>query len=120
MARLEAAAHRANTKVLLHPSSSRNVVLSSNHVATAVVEFHDRLDIESSRQSLEARRWAEAASEARSKVLETGANGVGAARRFGVDRVGRARSAPRKLSSRLVVDGPLRRRDHGEGREEGA
>jgi hypothetical protein len=42
-----------------------------------------RLGIEPGRQSLDARRWADAAAEARDEVLETGAVGVNAARRLG-------------------------------------
>jgi hypothetical protein len=56
MARMDAAAGMANTKVLVHPTKSRTVVHSSDHVATAVVDFQGRLGIERGRQSLEARR----------------------------------------------------------------
>ena len=65
MARMDAAAGTANAKVLLHPTKSRAVVQSSNHVAIAVDDFHGRLGIESGRQSLEARRWVDAATEVR-------------------------------------------------------
>jgi rRNA processing protein Krr1/Pno1 len=46
MARLDAAAGTANTKVLLHPAASPAVVHSGNHVAIAVDDFHGRLGIE--------------------------------------------------------------------------
>lgn len=58
MARLDAAAARANTGVLRHPTKAREVVHASNQVGTAVLEFHGRLGIEGGRQSLDARRWA--------------------------------------------------------------
>jgi hypothetical protein len=109
MARLDAAASRANTKVLLHPARSRDVVHSSNHVALAVGDFHGRLGIEDGRQSLEARRWADAATEVRSKALETGAGGLDAARRLGNETFDRARSARGQLSRR-IAERPLRRR----------
>ena len=101
MARMDAAAGTANTKVLLHPTTSRAVVHSSNHVAIAVVDFHGRLGIESGRQSLEARRWADAAAEVRDKALETGAE-----RR-------RCRQAPRQRDPRpgQIGDGQVLRRD---------
>jgi hypothetical protein len=102
MARMDAAANTANTKVLLHPTTSRGVVHSSNHVAIAVVEFHGRLGIERGRQSLEARRWADAATEARDRVLETGADGIDAARNLGKEALGRGRSAMGKLSSGIA------------------
>lgn len=113
MARMDAAAGTANTKVLLHPATSRDVVASSNHVAIAVVDFHGRLGIERSRQSLEARRWGDAATEVRDKALEAGADGVDAARRLGSETVDRAKSASGKLSSR-IAERALRRRGDDE------
>jgi len=110
VARMEAAASLANAKVLLHPGRSRDVVNSSNHVALAVGDFHGRLGIERGRQSLEARRWTDAATEMRSKVLQTGADSVGAARRLGNDTFDRARSARGQLSRR-IAERPLRRRE---------
>ena len=110
MARMEAAASLANAKVLLHPGRSRDVVNSSNHVALAVGDFHGRLGIERGRQSVEARRWTDAATEVRSKVLQTGADGVGAARRLGNDTFDRARST-RNVLSRRIAERPLRRRE---------
>lgn len=117
MARMDAAAGAANAKVLLHPTASKTVVHSSNHVAIAVVDFHARLGIESGRQSLDARRWADAATEARDRVLETGAEGVDVARRLGNETFGRTRSVTGKLSSGLAERG-LRRRGDNEGRTE--
>ncbi|MEV0597625.1 hypothetical protein [Nonomuraea cavernae] len=99
MARMDAAARKANTKVLLHPATSRAVVHSSDHVAIAVVDFHGRLGIERGRRPLEARRWVDAAAEVRDKVLETGAEGVDAARHLGNETLDRARSVTGKLSS---------------------
>lgn len=102
MTRMNAAAVTANTKVLLHPTTCRDVVQSSNHVEVSVVAFHGRLGIERGRQSLEARRWADAATEARGKVLEMGAERVDAARRLGSDSLDRARSSTGKLSSEIA------------------
>lgn len=109
MARLDAAASRANAKVLLHPVKSRDVVHTSNRVALVVRDFHGRLGIAGDRESLEARRWADAANEVRSKVLETGADGADAARRLGNESFDRARSATSRLSTRINAR-PLRRR----------
>lgn len=81
--RMETAAGLANEKVLMHPIASRDVVNSSNHVVAGVVEFQGRLGIGDSRRSLDARRWVDAAGEVREKVLETGSEGVAAARRLG-------------------------------------
>jgi hypothetical protein len=117
MIRMDAAADRANMKVLLHPTSSRAVVDSSNHVATGVVVFHERLGIERGRQSLEAKRWTDAATEVRDKVLETGAEGVDAATRLGNETLDRARSVTDKLAIRLA-ERALRRRGDDEERDE--
>ncbi|MBB2742695.1 UNVERIFIED_ORG: hypothetical protein FHR35_002517 [Microbispora rosea subsp. rosea] len=116
MARMHAAAGTANTKVLLHPTTSRAVVHSSGQVAIAVVDFHGRLGIERSRQSLEARRWVDAAAEVRDKVLETGAEGVDAARHLGNETLDRARSVTGKLSSG-IAERALRRRGDDEERD---
>ncbi|MCT9931033.1 hypothetical protein N5079_12485 [Planotetraspora sp. A-T 1434] len=115
MARMEAAADTANTKVLLHPTTSRAVVHSSNHVEITVVDFHGRLGIERGRQSLEARRWVDAAAEARDKVLETGAESVDAARRLGNETLDRARSVTGKISSGIAERALRRRGDDEEG-----
>jgi hypothetical protein len=114
MARMDAAAGTANTKVLLHPTTSRDVVHSSNHVAIAVVDFHGRLGIERGRTSLEARRWADAATEVRDKALEKGADGVDAARRLGNETLTRAKSATGDLSSGIAERARRRRRDDEE------
>jgi hypothetical protein len=118
MARMDAAAGTANTKVLLHPTISRDVVHSSNHVANAVVDFHGRLGIERGRQSLEARRWADAATEVTDKAREAGADGVDAARRLGNETLDRATSATGKLSSRIAERALRRRRDEKRDEED--
>jgi len=118
MARMDTAAGTANTKVLLHPTTSRDVVHSSNHVANAVVDFHGRLGIERGRQSMEARRWADAATDVRDKALETGADGVDAARRLGNETLDRAKSGTGKLSSRITERALRRRRDEKRDEED--
>ncbi|MEU1606673.1 hypothetical protein [Micromonospora matsumotoense] len=124
LARMDAAAGTANAKVLLNPTTSRAVVHSTNHVATAVVDFHGRLGIERDHRSWNARRWRDAAGEVRDrvletgtevrdkvvdtgagvkdKVLETGAEGIGAASRFGVGAFGRARSVMGRVSGEVA------------------
>lgn len=114
MARMDAAAGTANRKVLLHPGKATSVVASSNTVAVAVVDFQGRLGIERDRDSLEARRWLEAAVEVRDKVRHSGASGVGAAKHVGGQTLGRAKTVTGNVSS------GIRKRVHGrrEGWEE--
>ncbi|MEU2238366.1 hypothetical protein ABZ572_03050 [Streptomyces sp. NPDC018338] len=107
--RMHTAAGTANAKVLLHPTTSREVVHARNHVEVAVVDFHGRLGIDRGQESLEARRWKDAAVEVRDKALEKGAENVDAARRLGTETLDRARSATGKLSSG-IAERALRRR----------
>ena len=118
MARLDEAADTANTKVLLHPAKAPVVVRSSNLVATAVTEFDGRLGIERGRDAVATKRWVDAAADVKDKALETGANGVGAAKRRGNETFDRARSVKGKLSSGVAERVRLRRDGGEDGREE--
>jgi hypothetical protein len=99
--RLGAAASVANQKVLTHPSKSRAIVLSSNHVDSAVADFHHKLGIDHSQRSLDARRWLDAALDVTATAIETGAVGVGVARQLAGETRDRARSATHKVSSEI-------------------
>lgn len=102
MVRMDAAAGTANAKVLLHPTTSRAVVNSSNFVATGVIEFHERLGIDQGRESLDAKGWTEAAVEVRDRAVETGADGVDAARQLGSEALNRAKTVTGKLSNKIT------------------
>jgi len=97
MAHIEAAAGTANAKVLLHPAASPAVVRSSNHVAVAVLDFHDTLGIERSQEPLDARRWVEAATESKDKLVAAGEEGLNTAQRLGKQGYEQARSMAGKL-----------------------
>jgi hypothetical protein len=118
MARMDAAAATANAKVLLHPATAPAVVQSGEHVTSALADFHGRLGIESGRQQLEAKRWVDAVSEVRDKVLETGAESVDASRRLGNEALDRARSVQGKLSSGIAERALRRRGGEDEERDE--
>lgn len=109
LARMDAAAGTANAKVLLHPTSSRAVVDSSNHVTTAVVDFQGRLGIEGDLRALEARRWRDAATDVKDKMLESGAEGVDVAKRVSTETFDRAKSATGKFTSGITQRLPRRR-----------
>jgi hypothetical protein len=121
IARMDAAAGTANAKVLLHPVASKAVVASSNFVSAGVVDFQGWLGIESSRESLDARRWRDAAVDAKDKALETGAEGVelavrlgteGAdlAGRLGTEALDRAKTVSSKISAGIAERLPQRRK----------
>ncbi len=109
ISRMDLVADLANSKVLLHPAASSVVVRSSNSVAATVTTFHELLGIQGDRQSLEARRWSEAASQVRDRALESGAEGVEAARRRGDEAFTRARLIGGRVSRAAVERAPRRR-----------
>ena len=111
--RMDAAAHRANTRLLWHPTASPAVTHARNTVATGVRDLHWLLGTESDRLAWKTRRWLDAAAEAKDKVLETGAEGVDTARQLGNEAFDRARSVRAKLSSR-IAERAIRRRADGE------
>jgi hypothetical protein len=102
LAGMNAAVGTANAKVLLHPTSSPSVVGSSNQIAIDVHDFNGLLGIESGRQSSEAARWMDAASERWDKVRETGAGGIDTAKRIGSETRGHAKSMKDKLSNTIA------------------
>lgn len=102
VSRMNNAAGLANTRVLLHPTTSRDIVEASNHVTAEVVDFHERLGIDLDQEFLEAKKWREAAAEVRNTVLETGAEGADAAKRLGNDTFDRARSATGRLTQGIA------------------
>lgn len=119
LARIEAAAGMANAKVLLSPVAAPAVVRSSNRVAAGIHEFCGRLEIESGYQAVEARPWGEAAGEVRDRLLETGADGVGTARRIGSETLDRAGSVSgRALGG--IAERARRRRGDEDGPPEGS
>lgn len=97
MSRMDAAAGTANDKVLLNPIQAPVIVRSSNEVATAVLDLHGRLGIDSDRHDVTARPWGDAAGEVRDKARAVGADGLGAAKRHGNAALGRVRSVKLKL-----------------------
>jgi hypothetical protein len=93
-------------------------VQSREHVASVVADLHERLGIKAGRQSLEAKRWVDAASEVRDKVLETGAERVDGSRRLGNEALDRARSVQARLSGGIAERALRRRGGKDEERDE--
>lgn len=103
LARLDDAAENANENVLLHPVAAKTVVTSRNTVSDAVMEFQRRLEVEMNSDSVEARRWREAAAEARDNALAVGAKGVDATRRVGGATVDQAKVVTEKIAEKVAV-----------------
>lgn len=100
--RMDAAATRANTRVLLQPIPARAVVRASNHVGSAVGQFHHRVGIERAHAGQDAKRWLEALSEFRDKAIDDGADGIESARAFGSSALERARLATGKVAAEIA------------------
>lgn len=103
VARMDAAASRANAKVLLNPMSAKAVVQASNQVASGVGDLHATLGVAEERQELEARRWSEAAIDARDDVLDAGKGGLQAAGRFGAGALENARMTTGRFAEKIAT-----------------
>ena len=99
LGRIDSAAQRANSKVLLHPVGARSVVASSNQIATGVLEFQQCLGLEPQRDALEATRWRDAAADTRDKMIGVGAEGVDSAVKMGIGAATWAKGTSGKLSA---------------------
>lgn len=84
---------KANSRVLFNPFDSPAAVRSSHQVATDVLGFRTQLGIQSAYDSTNAKRWGQAATEVRDKVLLSATDGVKAAGRFGTSTFDRATGA---------------------------
>lgn len=102
VARMDAAAGRANAKVLLNPGSARVVVKASNDVASGVADLHLTLGLADDRESLEARRWSAAAAEMRDGVVGASKQGLNAVGRFGGDTLESARMSTGRLANKVA------------------
>jgi hypothetical protein len=101
LARMDEVAVHANAKVLLHPIASKTVVTSSNQLAADVVKFQNVLGIDYSREDLDARKWSEAATDLRDKVVDTGAAGVDAVTRVSTESLEQAKATTQKVAKNL-------------------
>lgn len=76
---MDATVKLANSKVLLNPFDSPAAVQFSKNVTGAVLEFRNRLGIESEHQSVDARRWREAAGDVRDNAISATARAFNSA-----------------------------------------
>jgi hypothetical protein len=102
VARMDAAASRANAKVLLSPLSAKVVVNASNEVATSVRDLHMTLGLADERDFLEARRWSAAAADMRDGVVGAGKDGLQTVGRFGNDTLENARMSTGRLAGKIA------------------
>jgi hypothetical protein len=102
LGRMNSAVQKANSKVLFNPKQSPAVVDASNVVVAEVHEFHGLLGIESGRESVEAKRWREAATERLDQARAAGAQGVDGLKRFGGEAREQAGAVKGRLSDKLA------------------
>lgn len=114
--RLGESASLANSKVLLHPSISPEIVQTTDRTAVALDDFRGLLGIEAARGTVEARQWRTAATEVREKALSSAAERADVARRFGNETRDKAKSATDRLSNR-ITERSQRRRSRGDDRD---
>lgn len=103
VARMDAAAGRANAKVLLNPMSAKVVVRASNDVAAGVGDLHATLGVADERAALEARRWSDAAADVRDDVVDASKEGLHTVGRFGSQAIENARMSTGKLAEKIAV-----------------
>ena len=111
--RMNDATGTANSKVLFNPFQTKELVKTTNEVASDVQEFHVLLGIESGWTDSEARAWTEAANESWEKTCETGSEGIRVAKQFSKETRSQAKSARDKLAGK-IVERLLRSENEGE------
>lgn len=102
VSRMDAAAMRANAKVLLNPVSAKVVVKASNEVASGVRDLHLTLGLADERDFLEARRWSAAAADVRDDMVGASKVGLQAAGRFSAETLESARMTTGRLAEKLA------------------
>ena len=101
LARIDAAAARANTKVLFSPLASHRVVRAGNEIAAGITDFHSRLSIEQARDAIDEKRWLQAADDARDDIAAASVDTAKAIGRFAGDTADNARAGAGKLLTGL-------------------
>lgn len=79
---LSGVAEHANAEILMKPMNAPAVVKATNEVAQSVLQFERILEIQNEFNSVDAKRWSEAADEVKNKAIEKGTIGVEAAKRI--------------------------------------
>lgn len=102
VSRMDAAATRANAKVLLNPVSAKVVVNASNEVASGVRDLHLTLGLADERDFVEARRWSAAAADVRDDMVGASKDGLQAAGRFSTETLENARQSTGRLAEKLA------------------
>lgn len=109
LGRMDAAAGHANAKVLLHPVRAGAVVRSGNEVGIHIVDFNARLGIKQGRESLEAKRWSEAAVEAKAVAVHAVSTGASRTAQRSADVATSTRNLASQFSSGVARRLPIRR-----------
>lgn len=90
LAQMEGTIRRANSMVLLNPFDAPAAVKSSNNIAVGVLDFRERIGLETVRDSEEVRRWRQAVADIRDKVVRSAGEGAATAGRLSAEAADRA------------------------------
>jgi hypothetical protein len=113
LVRMNDATGSANAKVLFNPFQTKELVKTTNAVASDIQEFHVLLGIETGWSDAEARAWKEAVNESWERTRGTGAEGVNAVKQLGKDTRGQAQALKGKLSGKIADRLPQKHKDGG-------
>lgn len=102
--RLADAIEQANSKVLFNPVQSPTVVDAGTRMLMRVMEFRELLELATDLDSVDSRRWKDAAAERLSSARESGSAGVSAAKRVGAESLGAARSVSSRITKKISTN----------------
>lgn len=102
LTRMNDATGTANSKVLFNPFQTKELVKTTNAVASDIQEFHVLLGIESGWTDTEARAWKDAANESWERTRGTGSEGVHAVKQIGKETRGQTQAFKGKLSGKIA------------------
>lgn len=88
--RIRAIAEGANRKVLMHPKSAREIVEASKVATNGLHQLRSCIGIDTDNSTVDAKAWKRAVGEIRDRVLDAGADGVGAVKQLGEETRDRA------------------------------
>lgn len=91
LTQIEATVRKANTRVLLQPIQAKAVIVPANASAEQIIDFQRLLGAEPTRETIDAKRWLQAVSEAKDAVVDTTLDHAQALKEFGEETQDKAR-----------------------------
>lgn len=98
---VSAAADIANRKVLFNPIDQRRVVESAQQIVADLRQFAEQAGLDRTAETVEGRRWREAVSDTRDRLLSAGESGVGSAKAAIASSLDRAQDVRQRVAAEL-------------------